>query len=199
MSQMTITSSDLFHKNGIGESTKADIYFILTTSVGVLSCAILLLISDMSSTYIALSACLFILTPPVAYIVRVLYIKREREFVVDVIGTYNDKKHGLSTTTALNYLGHADLYDGCRQNITADGSILVLRDHKLDYSSVRCACNNITDQSSIRSIVFVLSKNKITRGAKMLIDQNDIKVFSEHDMYDALYEKIKSKDYTLKQ
>ena len=200
MSQSAIKPSDLFRKNGIGESVKADIYFILIVTAGVLSGAILLLTSETPllltsgtpSTFLILAVVAFIFAIPSAYFTRRWYIDRMCKFVTEIIGTNFDKlSGGINVETALCYLGHNVSGAVGRGEIVVDDVMRVFCEFRPNYDVIRYACKITSEDDRIESMAIVLF-GKTTNGAKMLIAQNNIKVFSMHDVYDAVYEKIKS-------
>ena len=179
----------LFHKNGIGESKKANIYFacvILGFSSGVLTLFIL-------SGVITILSSVVLLTPaiPVAYVVKQHYCNKLHNTVQDVLGfSRSGRIDDFPVRTALRYLGHS--VSNYKDDVISDGILYVRFMWNLDYESVRNLLYIVSEKKDVESLVLVYGGGRTTYGVKKLIKDNNIIVFHENDAYDAVYEKIMS-------
>ena len=185
----------LFHKNGIGESKKANVYFACVSVLG-LSSSVLALFMLSEQTQILLSSVLLALVIPAAYVTRQHYRNRLQSTVQDVLGfSRGGRIDDFPVRSALRYLGHS--VSNYKDDVVVDGTMYVKFEWNLDYESVQNLFRTVLESKNIKSLVYVYGGGKVTYGVKKLVEENDIIVFSENDAYDAVYEKIKSNKHVI--
>ena len=182
----TVTRQGPFHRNSFGMSRIAWYCFLAT----LFSCPVIVIVMlPVIGLWVLLS---ILLVFPGSILVSGWLEDKVRDPVRDAVG---DEALGdmRFAEAALRYLGHETRH-ASDDSMVVDESFLVYVEHYLNATDIESA--RVTAEKEGVSPVFAVEsrfgKSHVSESAYRIADKHDIMIYDWNDVFDAVYEKIKS-------